>query len=428
MAKKIHYEEVKLISADEALEIDEKTKKEVEEELKETFGPEELLSIHRSEMEMITEIDEHLDEYLAEYEKGKRRNREPAESIFATKAELLYRLAKRFHPLSDYGKKKLSEAARCRRDFEELVGPMITPITRENIELFQTVLSADLAEDILFERRFAIGAVRAMEDILFGVGALAYHIDESPIHPEGVLKLDWLFVHKDYRQRGIANQLVGELLGRAVETGIQAMTLEFPSNLKDKKLLGYFFGTWQFELDTEISPEAVIRLGDIEEPEKVSSYARDCRSFSALKERDFFPQIQRIWNRLEYRGYLWGVPEDYIDRELSCFVEKEGEPIGLLLCHRLPSGMIRVDELDVVPEGEEALPSLVCTFLQNAMRGEKEKTLVSLPVESEELGELLDQVIGKSLGYILVTGALFSPTDAMNLSEKDLDEWMKATA
>ncbi|MCR5099471.1 MAG: hypothetical protein K6B14_11080 [Lachnospiraceae bacterium] len=54
----------------------------------------------------------------------------------------------------------LAEAEKSRREFEDLVGPMVTNITAANLEMFSTVLPEEFLEDITTGRLFAIGALR----------------------------------------------------------------------------------------------------------------------------------------------------------------------------------------------------------------------------------------------------------------------------
>ena len=134
MAKPQKYQKAAVPTLEEALEITDENKKTVEEELKESYGIEDFIEAHRVSQRILEETDKHLDEYVAAYEKNKK-DREPVEKVYALKIGILNSMAKRFHPLSEYGSGMLSEAVKCRIEFETLVGPMITVITKNNITL-----------------------------------------------------------------------------------------------------------------------------------------------------------------------------------------------------------------------------------------------------------------------------------------------------
>ena len=87
---------------------------------------------HRMENGYLKELDEAIEGLTAVYNSAVH-DREPLEGVFVTKIDILLGMARRFHPLSEYGRETLDKAVACRMDFEELAGPLLTRITTDNL-------------------------------------------------------------------------------------------------------------------------------------------------------------------------------------------------------------------------------------------------------------------------------------------------------
>lgn len=423
MAKPKKYAKAVVPTLDEALEISDDLKKELETEIKESFGFDDFIESHRTAQEILEETDKHLDEYVAAYEKNKN-DREPVEKVYAFKIGILNGMAKRFHPLSEYGKAKLGEAVKCRMEFEALIGPMITRITKNNIDLFRTVLSRDVAEDIASGRLSAIGAVRTKKGTAYGVGALAYYFDE--IGTEKVVRIIWLFVNKDFRERGVCNQLIGELTYRCAQTEFFNISVEFPIGITDTKLLGYVLGTWQFDLDSGMDPDSVMRVGDVTGYEKIDSYKKGVQALSAHDKNGSDLIVKKALRKLAYRGFLTNLDptKDYIDRSLSCYFGEEDAVKAILLAHKTPSGILRVEYLGA-EEGCEALYyNLISFFMEKAITSYEDDTLLKIPVEMEELGSFIEEICPKQMGQYMIAGNMTKPEPELDLSPEDVAKIM----
>ncbi len=424
MAKQKKYTKAVVPSLEEALGISDDLKEQVGAEIADSYGIEAFVDSHRVLEEILQETDRHVDEYVAAYEKD-QKDREPVEKVYALKIGTLMKMAKRFHPLSTYGIGKLDAAVKCRMEFEALIGPMITRITKNNIDLFKTVLSKDTAEDILSGRLSAIGAVRTKKGTAYGVGALAYYFDE--LQTERVGRINWLFVNKEFRERGVADHLIGELTDSMVKAGVFHLSAEFPTTCTEKNILGYLFGSWHFDLDTGLDPDAVMRAGDVTGYTKIESLKKGVMSLSELgiKESDLL--VKKTLRMCGYHGYLkdQGLSEDYIDRDLSCFVGDKNAAKAILLAHKTASGAVRAEYLGFAPKCEALIYNLVSFFLGKAVTLYEDDTLVKLPVDMEELGDFLEELCPKQMGQYLVAGNMTKPDPETDLTPEEIDQFMK---
>ena len=429
------YPKVRQMTTEEALDINGEELDAIREEYSTGKGWDDYVNSLRESEQGLEEINLHLEEYVMAYEKD-REDREPVESIYALKIALLQGLAKRLHPMSDYGREKLFASIKCREEFEMFVGPMVTLINKENIDLFKTVLSADIREEILTEKRFALGALRTQHATTYGVGAIVYHLDFSldtdldattDEIDNGTLWIDWLFVNPQFRHRGVASQLIGDLMGQMLRIGIDRMYAEFSNTIEDKSVMAYLFGSWHFDLDTEIDPDAVICLGDISYSETVNRLAKGVNYLSSNGGAAGNMIIKKTLQRFSYVGYLWGVPAGYIDMNLSCYAGSESNVGAILLAHKKPSGMIQVEYIGAAPGGEKYVPGLICAFIKKATLACDGDTIVRIPVDMEELYVLFEKITSNFLGQYLITGLLVAPTADVNLNAEDVKELLKAT-
>ena len=417
MTKLFENEKNELPSVDELLGVDPQSEKEATEKLLESLDEEDYLEAHREALEMLKETDAHLEKYVIAYERDKK-DREPVERAYTLKISILHSMARRFHPFSAYGKKMLMDAADARKEFEALVGPILSKITGKNVDFFKTVISDEIREDILSGRIGAIGAVRTGMGTPYGVGAIAYHVEETPLSEDGLLVIDWLFVNKRFRKRDVANFLIGDLLGSMPSIGIKDCSVAIPAETKDLRILTWLLGSWGFAFDSGVNPEVVFRLRELTGDQQLEELQQGVEPLGTKDPKKFL-------KRLGYHGYLLSeeLPEGYIDRDLSCVLETEKRPVALLLAHRMSTGTLRVEYLGADGEDADCDRKLLSFFLKGA-RALPEDTIISVLTETEEGMEFLHEVCPKQLGYYLLEGTLSAPERALDLTPEDIEKML----
>lgn len=424
MAGQFEYNNTMIPTLDEVLETDDKQAESVKKEITDTFGVDGFIENLRTSAQMLMKVEMSLEQILISYENN-TEDREPIEKAYALEISILQNMARQFHPLSDYGKEMLQRAAKSRGEFESIVGPMITNITQDNIDLFRTVLSRDIAEDIINKRLYALGALRTSKETTYGVGAIVYHVDSLFPDAEEALRIDWLFVNKKFRERGVAHHLIGELIYQMSSIGMADMSVEIPANIKDKQLMCYIFGSWQFLLDTEIDSDTVIRLGDMNASMIKTAGKEKVRSFASFDKATARMIVKKALRLFAYKGSLWNIPVGYVDRELSFFVGEGADIKLLLLSHRMPSGIIRVECPGAAPEAERYLPDLLGAFFDKVTENENDDTIIMFSSDAEELGGMISDVCPDQLGRYVISGTLTTPAQSINLNHNDIDELLK---
>ncbi len=369
---------------------------------------------------LLRTVNKQLDGFIRDYEKDPS-DPSDVETAYTFKLHVLAGMAKLFSPLSSYGRDRLKEVRKCSREYESFVAALTTRITRDNIESFSKVLSPDILEDVAVGKVSGIGSVRYKDGERYGVGAIVYKIDNSPFIGENIGRILWLYVHEDFRMQGIADHLISELLGSMIENGVEYITINalIGPDINLERLKAYLMSSWMFDLETTMVPDALIRVGDIKNASRLKEHVKDVRALSDLKDGVNANGVKNALRRLGHPSYLSGdlFSTDYIDQNLSFFLGTETSITGLLLTHRLPSEKIRVEYLKAEDENIELQKKMVAALLKAVYMQCSEETLLSIPLDSEELAFFTEEICPVQMGQYMLEGLLAPQTG----TDEDLD-------
>lgn len=376
-----------------------------EEELLKDLDPEDLFRVHKEDLMELDRSLKLLDEMKAEYDPEKH-GRVFAEPFYLIVTDILYHMARRFHPLSEHGKEMLEQAAGIRKEFEKEHGALVSSITGDNAELFSDVLTMDLIDEIKRGKCRGIGALRTEKDGTFAAGALCYYIENDPADNEPVLRIKWLYVDEDYRFTGVAGSLIGEMAYQmASNEKISAITLDYPALLPEGETLGELLQEWHFSFMTGLSPEFIATVSDIKDKEKLEKYSGKAESMEDLKDKD-----------IKVKGYS----EGFFDRDLSFYTGNLKDPEGVLLAHHYPSGTVRVEYIYCRPASEKNYLFLIAAFLLKVLSKYPKKTEIVIPIDAVEAGEVLDKLVPSQNTDLMVEGILMRPAGDENMTSKAL--------
>ena len=378
-------------------------------EEKEAPEPEEDGLLYEKTEEQFSKVDAFWEKLKNAYD-PKRYDRKMLEDACAAERELLFHLARRFHPLSSAAREYLEKAVLCRKEFEEMAGPLISRITAKNIDIFQGILSEDIKEDIEIGRFDAIGMLKTREDTLVGAGALAYELYAPSPGGELVLLIRWLYVDEEWRSRGVANALLGELVSHMASLGIAAICVDIPALEETSQVALDFFDAWHFSFSAGVESELVVSLKDIQSPGPFKKGKKDARSLSVCGEETIPALIDTFLTEQRYTDFPRGkeLPEAYFDTALSCFTGPPDVPNALMLVHRYPSGKLAVVYAGCKEEDEELL-KLICQFIQKGEATCDGDAVVAIPIAGLDLPEEWDAFFPRQLGIPVYRGMLAQP-------------------
>jgi hypothetical protein len=344
-----------------------------------------------SEAEM-GEVDKAIEDAMGELALNED-GRKDLEKLYERRIYLQYIAARTFHPFSEFGKLCLRRAQEIADEYENEFGLLTTRITKDNLDRFKGSLTLDLMDDISTGKCQAIGALRYDEDGISGVGALVYMVDTDRLDDEYILIVKWLFVKEGFRNRGVGTSLLGGLLGKSLVLENNNVLFEIPA--KQDLIQPYYklLSDWHFDFEAGLAPQLFLKMSDVEILDELLDLAGNVKPLKKLSS--------------DRREALSGrFPTEYFDEELSCFIAKGDDVLGVLLVHRLPSGKIRMERMVGDPKFGENLFSYMIISAKEICGDD---TMVELFAQSQEMGDYFDVYYSTHLRTLVMLASLQKP-------------------
>ena len=398
----------------------------LEEEYLEGYDPTEPLRAHKMELEDLEELLSTLETVKKEFDPMVHA-REAAENAYSATIYLLYHLARRFHPLSEYGKDLMLKAYKLRQEYEKMFkAPMITGISAENCEVFKELISEDILEDISLGTCSGIGLFRTDVDRLVPVGAVAFTWTELPEdYEEGpVIDVKWFYIDEDYRKGSLADLLIGELVTLMIRKKASDIMFSVPVDEYYETWL-QLFAEWKFEVSTGLSPDYRMSVRDIESDSKILAFNESATAFNDIAPEKMDIVVRNFLKTAEDMEILEKVAGrgDYYDRDLSCFTGTESLPTGLLLAHRKPSNDIDIEYIGYLEEMGETVMSLVGSCAYAALSKFKAKPDIIMHPFTEELEIFIDRFLPEAKVVPMINGSMLWP-EGLSLTAEMVDAIM----
>jgi ribosomal protein S18 acetylase RimI-like enzyme len=363
------------------------------------------------ELEAVEKEIEDKEKEAEGKELGEFELRKLLEEPYLKKIGTQIRAARLFHPMSELGRMALAAAADTEKTYEERAGSLISRVTDDSVNRYKPLLSDDIMEDLLVNNMKAIGALRYRDGAVYAAGILAYGVEPDRAAESTVLRIHWLYVAAEFREQGIADMLLANIIAEGLNAGIDYFTFDFQDEKPETQVFYNLFSDWHFSFEEGLAPEFMTALKAKDESKIVANLAEDSVSLEALSEKekeeaiktlaDTDPAMQKIMKKR--------VPPNYYDGKLSCVCMRKGKKGGVLLAHKMPGGLIRTEYLGWTEGGGYAVRSLVSRLAVMARKVYGENALISLPVETEELGAFLDGNFPEHIRKPMIEASLAEP-------------------
>lgn len=394
----------------------------------EELNPDELKDYVRQLLAAYEGISEQITKEKEKYiSSGKgRAELEPA---YAAAMATLYHVAMIFHPLSTYGVSLLQRARDLRIDFEEVCGPFTLSITEENLNYFTSVLSPDTAEDVKVGKLNALGAMRSGKKGVYGVGALAYYLEKDATGKELILRIKWLYVDEDYREREVAGSLLSEVMYLAKKYDAAAITADISLSSEWSEVICFWLDKWHFQFTTGIAPENVFDIPGGLSPDVIDEMPQT-GSYAKVKDKDFVNIYTRYLKKNGYDGYLLrdDLPAGYIDKKASCYYGDSVSPKAMILSHVLPSGIRRVEYMDARENERRVVrQKLLYAFFYSVAYINKKNQRVLMEVNEPDMYPFFDKALTNPEGDLIYEGLLLPPDSTEDVTEEDVQEFLNET-
>ena len=318
----------------------------------------------------------------------------------------LYHMARDTHPLTPESAELLTGAAGFRKECEDDALPMVTFITPGTVSCFTGLLPEDLAEEIRVRKRRGIGLLRIGEDgTLCAAAAAVFSIDTEEVADRRILRISWLYVHPMFRGKGLGNAMLAELMNYLHSEGISGATIDLADS-EEPTLLKELLSKWHFSFVTGLEPDFILRVSDIGDTKEMTAMTGDVTPLSAMSPREAWKLIRRVYERDGYEGFLAGVEDAYIDRDLSCYIAGDGLPMAMALVHISPQGRILVEYVHTEPGDEVLTVNLVIYIALVARIRFGDDAILRMKTESYEINHLLSKTFPKQMTVYLDEGIL----------------------
>lgn len=267
----------------------------------------------------------------------------------------------------------------------------VITITEETAEAFAGLIEPQFFYPLNRPGHYCLGAVLEKEDQNYAAGILVFDVENGHIGTVQIpaVLLRWIYVAEEYRQQGIANQLMEECYRVLNAAGLDGLLCDVPFS-EEYNLLCAFLEDWGFTFELRDQYDFLEPLGAIGSSpafsgKKPGGVAKPVRDLSAEEWKQLISNMKK----LERRAML---PEarDAYDADISCAVSKGQQIKGAFLVSMDAGGRL-------VPMALESLdscsrPEIYDMLLYAHDAAEKKygkNTLVCKECYSKELADLI---------------------------------------
>ena len=359
------------------------------------------------------------------------------ERVYTDYMDSYFKAAKVINPLGGFGKARLVKALEILRIFEDKYWPLVTKITRNNIKPFKDLIPDEHYDDIMVGRKRALGAIRMKDGKRCCVGVAVYHIEVQSITMVQVIRLDWIYVARNFREQGVANMLMAELAGLALQDDEAFISVSI--NISDNsdsgmqaesEALESFLRSWNYKLRVDTGRIFYINLENLKDNKYLKERPEGVRSLNELglsgREmlRKFFRKRNRDYDKtmgdFVYEHY------DFFDPDVSCALVADGAVTAVFLVHRYSNGYYRYEVMRYSRNTDPAVFLQLLRFsYQSAMKKGKGKGTFFGAFESAEGFITIAKLIPDTLIITQLTGTLMPPGSRETVSSADWDRLRK---
>ncbi len=347
------------------------------------------------------------------------------EEAYVSLTDTLFELSKSINPLGGFGKDRLMTGLSIIRSFEERFWPLATRITFHNAIAFKDLIPPEHYDDILIGRKRAIGALRMVGDRSSAAGVIVYTIpfagDDTPM-----IRLDWIMVNEDMRQKGIGNFLIAQVLeltfqydGMGIYADLPVKIFEDDNEAADLSMLYNCLDSWDLLFDLTLGNSFVLKVSDCKGNNSIDREPKNVISVETMGYKAS-EMIGRCFDEADnyFDEALPALPAEFLDKDLSCAVLQEGNIRSMLLIHRLEDDSLRYEGLIKTKDSE---PEDILNLLRYAYGACREKGLEDSMIFgclwSVEGMELLGSIIPEAQVTMLYRGILLPEEE--DLSSED---------
>ena len=348
---------------------------------------------------------------------------ENIERAYLKTIETALRLAKVIHPISGFGLDRLQKAYELIDTFQQKYHPLVTSITSENIDFFADFLSQKDYDEVYYNQKKAIGALRLKGTNTCAAGIMVYRTENSSGENSPVIAVDHMFVHKDFRSLGTANILIAALVRPILYNPNAKVTLSYiPDDVNDdddeytktiKKGIDItceFLSSWSFNFTMNFNRTFYLAFKDIRETKFTDISESGIKSLKELG--DTAESVINAFVKSKQDATLNDIettPFEYFDKEASCVYMENDEIISLLLCHKYKDKDYVLNHIITCSKNDNISILKLLKHLYNVCKERNDlESILSGETKTDEGYNFL-QDIAPNTKFVLVYDGILSP-------------------
>ena len=219
----------------------------------------------------------------------------------------------------------------------------VVTVDEKNRSLFENMMPEEFLEPLKKEGHYVLGAIGVDEYGMYAAGVLSFDVTDDYDGEIRVLIgiLRWLYVTKEFRNRGAADALMGEYFRLLAHAGIEVAVVDLPFNTQYDELCAYlegwgfsFFLTERFELRLTMQEvREVAELWGKSSPSVVPFYKLEKEEVKrVIRKAEEFDDIDP-----DFRDKVKGC-----DKHVSAVVYRGGEIKGIAVIYRITSDILEI--------------------------------------------------------------------------------------
>ena len=270
----------------------------------------------------------------------------------------------------------------------------LTSITEQNKDYFRMLCTEDAFAELRLPEHCGIGAVAGERPAYIAVGLLCFHVIERDDVDDGYAVIDSICVAEDYRRQGIGRAMIRELIRNLREMDVESVYIDLPE--KGLSDLEHFFTACGFLHEWMESDTYLVSLGTAKEwlGKIPDIYPGDL----PLGEAEVVKLKRTIEESLR-DVYIKGVREillqswEDLEREVSIVHSGKRGYDAFALFQRMPSGRLILRYFGGTDEVTcDLMHQVICDAITMAHLYYKRKTILEIPVRSEQEDEFLHMI------------------------------------
>lgn len=212
---------------------------------------------------------------------------------------------------------------------------IITTINTVNKSVFEKLLPTELFSMLSMPGYFALGAIYEEDNEKYAAGILVFEITEGFNGEENVIgaQLHWIYVAESFRQKGIADALMQELLRVLDASEIELLRCDLPMG-EEYDFLCFYLEQWDFEFRHVEKYECDVTLKELmDNPFFQKKPKKYVESLSEFGESTIIQGIQQFQD-MPYVPVDLEELLEFCDKEVSCAIWEDGSIKGLLMLQK----------------------------------------------------------------------------------------------